>query len=373
MWALAFLTSALYWPGVAGAATVPRWAAIALVVPVLLKDQRLTAPHVAGGLFLVWAALSMAWNTAVLDGMGALLILLMLAACFCLGNQLADLRKIYIGAALGLTVSSAVSIFQWFGFHQVPSWGGPGGLFVNGAFMAEAAALVLVALVAERLWWFVPGLLPALMLPDARTAVLACVTVLMIAFRRSRFIWLALCVVPVGAYFYVSAKGYGSVNERLEIWRSTLSGVTLFGHGIGSFWSAYPAYDLRPAAPIALRNTPEFAHNEFLTVAFELGIVGLLLFCGLCVTLAGPLDTARLVLIALFVESCFDFPLHLPVTGFLGMVVAGHAVRNRYLLRDGVARLRGIGETRMAGPRLPAIHALYHLGRSDHAVRSPPA
>ena len=350
MGALAFLTSALFWPGVAGAATVPRWAVIALVVPVLLKDQRLTAAHAAGALFLIWAALSMAWNPATLDGIGALLVLAMLAACFCLGNQLIDLRKVYIGAALGVTVSSVVAIFQWFGFHQVASWGGPGGLFVNGAFMAETAALVLVVLVSERLWWLIPGVLPALLLPDARDAVLAVATATVVALRRSRFIWLLVAVVPIAAYFYVTAKGYGSINERLEIWHSTLDGVTLFGHGIGSFWSLYPAYDLRPVAPIALLNTPEYAHNEFLTVAFELGIIGLLLFCGLCVTLAGPLDTARLVLIALFVESCFDFPLHLPATAFLGMVVAGHAVRNRYLLWDRLNQFRGIGKARVAGP-----------------------
>jgi hypothetical protein len=345
---LAFLTSALYWPGVAGAATVPRWVVIAFVAPCLLNDHRLTAPHVAGGLFLAWAFLTLLWDPVPLDGFGAMLVMLMLACCFLSGYQAADLRPVYIGAGLGLTISSIIAVVQCFGFHPVGSWGLESGLFVNGAFMAEAAALILVAAVAERIWWLVPGLLPALLLPDARTAVLAAAAGIVVCFRRSKIAWLMVCAVPVGCGLYVAAKGYGSIDERLAIWHSALDGTTLVGHGIGSFWSVYPSYDLRPPVPIGLWSTPEFAHNEFLHFAFELGIVGLLLFCSLCATLAGPIDTARLVLIALFVESCFDYPLHLPVTGFLGMVAAGHAVRNRYLLWGRFGWRRDIGKAGLA-------------------------
>lgn len=379
MAALAFLTSVLYWPGVAGAAEVPRWAFLAFTVPWLLREQRLTAAHVAGGLFLAWAVITMAWNAAPQDGVGALLTLFVLMVCFCLGSQLSGLRQVIIGAGLGVTVSSALAIAQYSGyattqtgwhsiFTMVHGWGPAYGLFVNGNYMAEAAALVLVAAVSERIWWLIPGLLPALVLPDARGAMLAAAVALVVSVWRSRWIWSIIAIAGVAVTFYIAHKGLGSMTERLYFWHSTWNGITLFGHGIGSFWAVYPLFDLRPAMPIELFNLPENAHNEFLTVAFETGIVGLVLFCAFCLTLAGPLGTARLVLIALFVESCFAFPIHLPVTGFLGMVAAGHAVRNRYLLRDCVSRVRNLGAQGLARPRLSDGHALFEYGGPRHAV-----
>jgi hypothetical protein len=331
---LAFLASALYWPGIAGAATVPRWALLAFVVPWVLREQRMSAAHVAGGVFLAWAAMTMVWNPAPLDGIGALLTLLTLACCFLLGNQLTNLRGVIIGAGLGLTVSSAVSVAQYLGFHPVGTYGLVSGLFVNGNYMAEAAALIVVGAVAERIWWLIPGLLPALFLPDARGAVVATALSLMVHFRYVKGIWWLYGLMSVCLGLYIAAKGYGSIGERLTIWQETLDGVTIFGQGIGSYWSFFPAY--------------EYAHNEFLHVAFETGIVGLVLFCTFCVTLAGPMDTARLVLIALFVESCFASPIHWPTTGFISMVAAGHAVWSRYLLRNGIDRVRSFGQAGLA-------------------------
>ena len=345
MLVLSFLATALYWPHVEGAVTTPRWALLAIVVPWFLHEQRLTAVHIAGGAFLAWAALTMLWNPAPLDGMGALLTLFVLAVCFCLGSQLSNLQPLYIGAALGITVSSIIAVVQFAGFHPLLTITPVSGLFANGDFMAEAAALVLVAVVSERIWWAVPGLLPALVLPFARGAALACAVALLVHFRGRKGFWFLLCAVPVAVALYALVKGDdGAIADRLFIWRSAFDGITLFGHGVGSFWSTFPLYDLRF---VPLR-TPEFAHNEFLNVAFELGIVGLVLFAVFCLMLIGPLDTPRLVLIALLVESCFAFPLHEPTTAFLGMVVAGYAVWNRYLLRDLVAGCRRTGATRLA-------------------------
>lgn len=345
MGAVAFLATALYWPGVIAPVTTPRWALIALVVPWLLRECRLTAGHVAGIALFAWAAATILWDAAPLDGAGALLIALMLGCCFWLGSQIADLRPLYIGAACGLALSSVVAIIQYFGYAPFPVMTVISGLFVNGNLMAEAAALIAVAVVAERMWGLLPLVLPALVLPHARGALLACAVALAVHYRAElRRYWptVAAVAVSIGALLFMN--GGPSGDERLLIWRSAASGVTIFGHGLGSFWIVFPAYDIRPV----VTGLPEYAHNEWLNVAFELGVVGLLLFCVFCASLAGPLDTARLVLIALAVEAFFAFPLHEPTTGFLGMVVAGHAVRNRYLLRDIAGRGRGVGRAWLA-------------------------
>src|SRR5580698_8856828 len=105
---IAFLVSAMYWPGVSGAATSSRWAVLA-IVPWLLREQELTAAHWFGAAFLGWSILTLAWHPAPLDGINAICLLLILTACFLLGNQLSSLRLIIIGAALGITMSSAVA------------------------------------------------------------------------------------------------------------------------------------------------------------------------------------------------------------------------------------------------------------------------
>lgn len=385
----AFAVMVAYWPGAAGAATTPRSAILAGVLPWLLRDVRLTAAHVAGLAFLLWAIIAIFWTPEKLDGFRALAGYLTLGACFWAGCQLQSLRPVLIGAGLGMAVSSAVAVGQSLGWHPFPVINQNAGLFVNGNFMAEAAALILVGAVAERLWWVIPGLIPAMVLPDARGAALAAATAL-VAYSGRRGIRVAAIaaalilpaliaavvvvmgrghVGPMGALEFLASqagvKGVGPLGERALIWQSAWDGRTFFGWGTGSFWSVYPHFDLR----IGATANPEQAHNEFITILFELGIPGLVAFLLFCATLSGPLDTARLILIALLVESCFAFPLHMPATGFLGMVAAGYAVRSRYLLGDLVGAGRGHGDPRGDDARVRRLYGLARQGGADHALR----
>ncbi len=342
---LSFLATALYWPGTISPSEAPRFALLALV-PFLLCGFRFTAAHAVGLVFILWAALSFVWTPAPLDAINALLVFMVLGCCFCLGSQVENMRPLYIGAAFGLSISSSIAMVQWLGFKPLPAMTEISGLFVNGNFMAEAAALIIVALIAERVWWAVPMVLPALVLPFARGAMLACGISLLLHLRHRRELWFALAAVPLIVSVYVFAKGaaISSIDDRLGIWQATIANVSIFGHGLGSFRVIFPFIDVRTGASAM----PEFPHNDFLFIAFELGVVGLILFAAFCATLAGPLDTSRLVLIALAVEMCLEYPTHLPTTGFIGLVAAGHAVRNRYVLRDLIVRGRRIGSAGMA-------------------------
>lgn len=336
MWlgSVGFMATGLYWPGVFGAATTPRWAALFALVPWLIRDIRLNAANVLGGLLLLWSALSIAWTPAHLDGMGQLFLLLFAATMFLYGQECDDLQPLWIGAGLGLWLSSAVAISQWLGFHPVPELfpdRPPAGLFINGNYLAEAAALVVVGAASARLWWLIPGVLPALLLPHSRAALVAVLAAFLAWLLNARQAFRAIAALVAAVIVAGYVVGDRGMVERIQIWESSLFGLSLFGHGLGSFWTLFQSLDLRSHHDA----WPEYAHNEFLHAWFELGIPGLALLAGLCFSLTGPVNTERLVLVALIVEACFAFPFHLPATAVIGFIAAGHALRNRAVLRSG--------------------------------------
>lgn len=384
---LAFLVSALYWPGIAGAATTPRWALLFAVIPWLVIRPRWTAPHAVGAALLIWAAFSLQWSPELVDGIGAIFTLSLLALLFCVGWQLDDLRPVYWGAGLGIALSGPVAALQLNGYEVVRGLGAA-GLFVNPNFMGEAAALALVVFVASRHWAMVAAVAPPFVMSGSRGAVLALCAALCVHFWRQwrpfgAVIALSLALLAFDSHYKGATVSQESLSlqslsggtmpvsdpalsDREAIWRSTVNGLTVLGRGIGSFWGEYPRFEVRPDPP----SRPEFPHNEWLHIAFELGLPGLLLFCVLCLTLAGPIDTSRLVLIALAVESCFGFPLHVPTTAFIGALAAGHAVRSRYVLRDFALYGRGGQQARMAREGVWPVGWLACQGGPDHALRT---
>lgn len=332
MFVLGLLLAAAYWPGIISPAMSPRWAVLSLVATGLLLWRARAIPftpaHLAGCAFVVWAALSVLWSPSPLDSIDALWQTVCLpAVCFCLGSQERSLRPLFIGAACGLVLSGAVAIGQVLGWVALPEVWGPSGLFVNRNYMAEAAALVAVFLLGERMWWWAVLILPALILPMARGAVLAVgVAAMAHMWRRSRF-WGSLMLVLgcAGAIVVLSIdKGNSAMVERWAIWGSALAQMDWLGHGIGSYWAIHPE--------LYQDGVTEHAHNDFLELASDLGIGGVVLFGWFAWNLRGQLDTARLVLIALAVETCFAFPTHMPVTAALGALCAGFAVRDRPLV-----------------------------------------
>jgi hypothetical protein len=335
------LTMALaYWPGWMSPAVSPRLALISVVAPALLLWRQEAIPftraHFAGCALLAWMALTVLWSVALPDSIDALWqVAILPAVCFCLGSQLSTLRPLFVGAAIGLAASSALVILQWSWPHVVggafplPETYGPSGLFVNRNTLAETAALVAVGLAAERIWWPLPLLAPSLLLTGSRAAVLALGSVL-IQFRRT----IAIVAAMAGLFALFSIGRLASITERVEIWANALAGITLFGHGIGTYWAVH-ATEIYPDGVL------EHAHNDFLELANDLGIVGAALAVWFIWELRGPLDTARLVLCALAIEALFSFPLHMPVTLALGSLCAGHAVRRRPVLRREPLR-RGI-------------------------------
>ena len=164
---LGFALAVAFVPGWYGAATTPRWALIAVAVPLILlftRPQRhITAAHAFGLAVIGWAAVSLTWTANVYDGFDQLLQYLFLAGVFVLGARTADLKPVMTGFTWGIAVSSAIALVQWLGHWGWIVWPhgyAPSGLFINENYLAEPAALCLVAVVAYRQWYLIPLLLP---------------------------------------------------------------------------------------------------------------------------------------------------------------------------------------------------------------------
>jgi O-antigen ligase len=309
------------------------------------------------------AALSVFTSPVRYDSIGALVLTVILpAVCFLLGSQAATLRPLFIGAALGIGISSIIAIAQEFGWDGLPHMSDiPTGLFVNRNYMAEAAVLVAVGLIAERQWWFVPLVLPAALLPCSRGALLAFyVAVLVMSWRRLHWAVGALLVaIPAFFVYGVLVHGTASLHERWEIWSDAIDGLQWAGTGIGSFWTKNNLYH---------GQTPVHAHNDYIELLAELGPVGLVLLVAMAWNLLGTLGTGRIVLIAFAAEAVFGFPAHLPATLALGAVCAGYAARDRDLVRNFSWARRRIGAPGLSRIRIWQGDVAGDGRRPNHAV-----
>ena len=353
---LGFLLTALYVPGISGAATTPRWGLLAIGIPLLLLNRgggKFTLVHLFGALFLAWSAVSIAWSPNQLDSFNQLILWVILAQAFVYGSQLEDLSPTFRGMAYGLLLSSVVIIISiWlpdFVLHYTPY----AGLFINSGSLAEITALVLIGLLYDgrglvgraavpgiRGWnWhgisIALGLLPCIILPESRGAWLALVAaftaLLWFKSKLSALVLVALTALCITYSFHIGFHTE-SVIQRLGMWHDAIGALTWRGHGLGSLWTDYPP--LASAIDI-YKERPEHLHNDFLEVMFEIGPIGfagmLALVCGCIWNTSG---TARLVFAGLFAESLVGFPLHMPCTGFVAALCLGHLARSRADIRD---------------------------------------
>lgn len=353
LWGLfGFALMTAYWHGISGAATTPRWIVGALLAVVLFYAPRvrMTAAHWLGIALIGWMFLSIAWNDGGtdgrLDGVANVLQLLICLVAFSVGSSFVLVIPVLVGAALGIGVNSAVAVMQWYGWHGFVEtiFGGDAGLFVNADRLAAAAAMVAVGLVAlPRLWVLLPLLLPSLVLAPSRAAWLAIVAGVLVTplpgnpWRGKSPIYRVLPLSTFGIVVMIAAAmlrwattGETSTGERLAIWQATITHLSFFGHGLGSFREVFlqtaQAYDFNHWG-----SRPEHPHNEFLWLAFEGGVtaVGLGLAFALSVWRRAHDAPERGILAALFVLSVFAMPFHDPATLVLGALCAGYLARAR--------------------------------------------
>ena len=124
-----------------------------------------------------------------------------------------------------------------------------------------------------------------------------------------------------------------SFQTRLKIWQGTVDMIRsypLTGVGIGDFIWAFPRF-----RPEGLNVQANAAHNDYLQIAAETGIAGLLAMTWLLVTLIGsavrnsyeePVKIGCVIgLLSLSLHGLVDFNFHIPANMLLFTVCAAIA------------------------------------------------
>lgn len=315
-------------PGIRQAATQPRWSLAAAVVGVgVVCGMRARLP--VGLIVLIGVAVaSLLWAPIQLDGLDALAKVAICVGIFVLGCQL-DSRE--LGTALawtgwGVAANGLLAVGQALGWHPVLEAVSPSGLLGNKNFLAEAAVLVLVSALATRRVLLASCLLPALLLPVNRGAFMAAGAIgIMVLWTRSRPLAIAASVVM--ALCLALAIGFwhlASVDLRIQIWLDSIAGLRLGGNGIGQFYSMFPSTATH-VETMSVR--PDNAHNDLLELIYELGGFGILALGWLAKDFSQAKvkwqSPAGLVVAAFLVDGLVAFPLHNPLTAWIGFLAAG--------------------------------------------------
>lgn len=330
---LAFLVTVAYIPGWTGAAIPTGWAFMSVTLPwANWKRIDMTLFHWLGLAFLTYACVSVAWAPRTDDAINELWHWTVIGLAFVLGARLKDLRGFWKGMAIGVTVSSMIAIAQWFAgpTHQFlpnSNWAKPPGLFYNDAVAGAVAAIVIVGLVSELMWKWVPGCLPLLLLSQSRGAWVALIgtaaAVLMnsLISWRDRIFFAGMLLLPALLWWYYFHGGSDPI--RWVIWQAIGTHLNWSGSGAGSTMSIF-----------LLTNQIfhiEHAHNDYLQLIFEYGIgtVPLILFAYLL--LEHRHATTWPAYVCCLILSVYFWTLESPVTAFPFAIVAGALARDLHM------------------------------------------
>lgn len=316
-----FLVAVAYWPGIVASALAPRWAAMAVLVALclLLTRARPVALGGWGAVIVALIGLTLAWTPDIYAGVGMYVHVLILASVFVLGATAKDLTPVWIGYAVGIIPSAVIALEQRFielaYFDQVSA--APTGLFVNPNIMGEAAAIALIAMVAQRKWFLAIAPFICVWLAHSRGVYGGLAIALAFWLMASRpkiagmIFW---STIAAGISWLWYADGH-----RFDYWTGALQGLTLFGNGLESYVSAFPAQ--------------EHAHQEILQLVYELGIFATPIFALGLYALGGAHGIELSIFACILAIGFLSFPLHMPATAFAAALAAGYLVSGRVRLR----------------------------------------
>lgn len=297
----AFLLSVAFWPGIAGAATSPRWAVAALGLFYL---------RLAPALFAAWCFVKLDFDAAV--HWAILAALLSFGMSFKFDWHLEPLVKAF---AVGVGVSSLLAVCQALGWSPVDQIIPPAGLFLNKNVMGETACLTIILAFRLEIWPYAALALPALVLSGCRSAWAAiAVATLWSAPWRLKLVALACC-----AAFLASHPSTASLSQRFDMWSAVVPSLDLWGNG--SYLQTMPY------------GVETHLHNDWLQLVYELGVAGLI---PLALVAAVPSAFGA----AVVVLASFGFPLQMPATAALVAVVIGHDLRVRFVNQRVLLRAR---------------------------------
>lgn len=353
--AVTFAVTAAFVPFIASASTTPRWAA-ACLIPICFRLRPITSPAlVFGRCFLGYAFLSLLWASNPVDGVGALLQIMICACAFILGGQIKDLTPAMHGFALGLMLSAVFALLQVFydprivpTVFMVPagstSLEAVTGLFFASQACAETTALGLVAVLAYRKWAYAPLLLAVIYYGHSRTAWVGLAAAALWALRK-QWKYIAIPLLVVGAAIFFLPRHSTSTAERWDIYWDAISGLSFLGSGVGSFQTAFPYHASRIDI---FTHWVEHAHSDVLELIYEFGIGSVLALAFIAACLWRGAERDRAILVAFLAIAVVDNPLHFPTTAFVAALVAGHLGAANVGLHSGGVRWRANLQRRAA-------------------------
>lgn len=357
MFLLGLTLAVCFVPGYLGSFIPAQWAVLSILLPMALWRHGDFPPIAQLGLVaLSYSALSIFWAPDPLDAGFGLWLACIWALCFWLGCTMtpADFPNLFRGLAIGLWVSSAIALLQSLGLRPVLGEGNS-GLFFNSTLLGACATLIIIALITQRLWLYIPGCLPALFLSGSRGAIF--VLVLTLATFRFRLRWVLLALALATLAFLTFAGSSDSI--RLTIWGSALRGLDFWGNGIGSFASFFLA------TPIEVFY-PGRVHNDYIQLWFEIGPMAIALAILGAVALSERTSPHWPIFFAISIYALFYFPLWSPIPAFLAFMVAGAMLRDRHL-----SRLAGTHRRHFGLPRYGLEQPVHdHLGRQALPIPS---
>lgn len=315
-----------------------RWFLLSACLPLMFMVAPVanTAANRLLACWLGFAALSLLWATSFWDGANALWKLALFGMAFILVQSLTpgQWTRVLLAFCLGMAINAVILFTQHAGLVFVPGIdSNPAALFANKNYLGEALA-VAFAVALFRKWWALAFLLAvALALPVAKGALAAvALMALWWVWGRSRWAAVTLALLAVNGVILWSLQHPlpESLVQRFSMWSDTLNALVPLGHGIGSFWTAYPAF--QATAPMDLWNFgtgPDNPHSDLVSLLSDLGAGAVfpLLLALLAYRGAGHVERAALVVFL----GCglSGFPLLNPVTGFMAACLAGRACRPR--------------------------------------------
>ncbi len=322
-----FLLPLAMLPALISGGIAPRWALLSVMVPLMLWQVDVgRAPYrwLLASL-MAYAALSLSWMEVPLDAGMEMWRLALLIGAFAVGSSVQSVRGPLTLMAIGVAITLPLVLLQLAGYQGITQMSHPpAGLFINKNVLAEIAAAMLVAMVYTRQWLIAAALAVIVLVAKEKAAYVALVVAGLV------YLWprdknLASMIATFCGVVMVALLMAGAENGRFSIWLDTIQGFTLFGHGVGSFWTAFPInathYDLSV-------HRPEHAHNEILHSVFEFGIGAAGIWFVVWKALTGRREFERLVFATIIVEGLFSFPLHMPVTAFVAALLAGRLCRD---------------------------------------------
>lgn len=351
----------------AGLVLVVSWVAATATSPAARRQMAAVHPGVLylAAVFLAWVAMSALWSEDSGNAMYSFTRyapnVLMLPIVFAGVQRRRDVSAIVIAFVAGALLSTVYGAFIAPGDPSDAGRLEGAGVDPNYLAVTLVAALALAAAVA-----FTRGHQPPARVAGAAVAALlglgllltvsrggliallaAVVAALVFAGRGRRLPLLAVAVVGLAAgAFYIAALApqeardhvtqLGNGSGRTDIWTVGMrmfQAQPLHGVGAGNFPNSSVHYLLEPGAILRddfILDKPKVAHNVYLEVAAELGIVGFLLlmglfgFCVSCAVRAAREFTRR-------GDVAMELLTRGLVVGLVGMLAASFFVSVEYL------------------------------------------